>query len=195
MEPRLSRLHEMHTELWIRDSYTDLIICRLNVQSYIRTVPLGSKVVITGKIHSLELGLSKTTRLTHDPTPSSETSTSSPSFSHNAGLRPMPTPWGLSLGVSSSSLIAPLAATHVPVKIRSPGWSVVPWDRKAMVLATWKIMSLVDEDWTVFPFNLVEICRALGSLITLEETIPGPNGAHPSKPFPCLLYTSPSPRD
>ena len=52
--------------------------------------------------------------------------------------------------------------THVPVKMTSPGKSVVPDDKKLIVLATEKIMSEVDEFCTVRPFTLVDIWRAFG---------------------------------
>lgn len=98
--------------------------------------------------YSLGAGLSKTTRLTQDPTPSSATSTRSPSFSHSAGFRPMPTPWGLCVRISTARC-RPWDCTYVPVKIRSPGKRVVPCDKNAIVLATPKIISLVEEDWRV----------------------------------------------
>lgn len=69
------------------------------------------------------------------PTPSSSTSTTSPSFSHTCGFLPMPTPWGLQHNTWISDRIVTFGGaerkggknnTHVPVKITSPGISVVP---------------------------------------------------------------------
>ena len=131
---------------------------------------------------SFDLLLTWTTLFTHVPIPSSPTSTMSPSRSHSGGFRPAPTPWGL-LGFSNV-LWRMGGIAYVPVKIKSPGKSVVPCERKAIVCATPNIISLVDDSWTVFPFSLVEMFRFCGSLMRLEETIPGPNGAHPSNPFP-----------
>ena len=57
----------------------------------------------------------------------------------------------------------------VPVMMTSPGRSVVPCERKLMIFLTLKIISLVVELWTVFPFTLVEIQSRLGSLMTYNQ--------------------------
>lgn len=116
--------------------------------------------------YSLDFALVNSTLFVQVPTPSRPTSTVSPSFSQSCGFLPIPTPWG------------------VPVKIKSPGKRVVPWLKKAIVLATPKIISLVLLFCTSLPLTLVQIFRLWGSLITLLLTIPGPYGAQPSNPFP-----------
>ena len=50
-------------------------------------------------------------------------------------------------------------STHVPVKIKSPGNSVVPWLKKEMVFATSKTISAVLDCCIVLPLTLVEIAR------------------------------------
>lgn len=72
------------------------------------------------------------------------------------------------------------STTHVPVKMMSPGNSVVPCDKNEIVFATLNIISLVEDSCTILPFSLVLIRNAWGSPMSLEDTIPGPNGAQPS---------------
>lgn len=66
------------------------------------------------------------TLLVQVPTFSSSTSTTSPSFNQTFGSRPMMTPAGLGESAWSLDKEALTISTHVPVKIRSPGISVMP---------------------------------------------------------------------
>lgn len=97
--------------------------------------------------HNLASLVKNSTLLVQVPTPSSDTSTTSPSFSQSCGVRPMPTPEGLSLLSASFCRYNRrdggfcYGRTYVPVKITSPGRRVVPWLKKAMVFLTLKIMS------------------------------------------------------
>lgn len=102
------------------------------------------------------------TLFTQAPTPFKPTSATSPSFSHRGGFLPPPIPSGLVIGVSKNPLGIPMGenGTYVPVKIKSPGRSVVPRDRNEILLATPKTMSLVDESCTVSPLTLVCISSA-----------------------------------
>lgn len=97
-------------------------------------------------IHNAALLLVYSTVLTQLPTPSSPTSTTSPSFNHTGGCFPRPTPDGLfNQLVGFLEYKGDKTMTHVPVKIKSPGKSVIPCDKNEMVLATLNIISLVEE--------------------------------------------------
>lgn len=75
-------------------------------------------------------------------------------------LPPRPDSLWAETSVSMNFGMQSVKNAHVPVKIKSPGNRVVPWERNEMVLATPKIISLVDESWTVLPFTLVAIRSA-----------------------------------
>jgi hypothetical protein len=62
--------------------------------------------------------------------------TLSPVFSQSWGVRPMPTPWG------------------VPVRMTSPGSNVNAWEQKEMSSATPKIISLVLLSCTTWPLRM-----------------------------------------
>ncbi len=125
------------------------VMCSLDIFVY-------SANFVPSKFYSLALALANSTLLVQVPTPSNPTSTTSPSFSQSCGFRPIPTPCG------------------VPVKITSPGKSVVPWLKKAIVFAIPKIMSFVLESWTIWPLTLVVILKFWGSLINFGEMMAGP---------------------
>ena len=77
-------------------------------------------------------------------------------------------------------------STYVPVKIMSPGNSVVPRLKKATVSATPKIRSPVSLCCTVSPFSRVSMRKPDGEWPgnALATTMPGPKGAQASKPLP-----------
>lgn len=97
--------------------------------------------------YNLACGLPNSTLLTMVPTPSRVTSQISLSFNHTGGFLPAPTPDGLRkiVNYNKSDTMSQAGRTHVPVKIRSPGSSVVPWLKNEIVLATPKIISAVFE--------------------------------------------------
>lgn len=128
----------------------------------------------------------KTILLRITPSPSIETSTTSPSVSHLGGFMPRATPPG------------------VPVRIIDPFSSVVPWLTNATISRTPNTRSDVFESWRISPFTLVWIGRlsaaprtyrqwsadfpdyhyyGQSNALTLGETIIGPTGAKLSKPL------------
>src|SRR6202165_2830124 len=100
------------------------------------------------------------------PIRSTSASITSPRLRYSGGLRPSPTPCG------------------VPVEMQSPGSSVIPADRSAMMRATEKIMSPVLLSCLATP--LTDSCRRrrCGSGISSAVTITGPIGQLPSSDFP-----------
>src|SRR5256885_1719693 len=100
------------------------------------------------------------------PMRSISSSTTSPGFSHSGGVRPIPTPSG------------------VPVKMTSPGCRVRPADSSAMIRATGKTMCFVLESCFTAPFTRVASRSTCGSGISSFVTIHGPSGRWVSKFVP-----------
>src|SRR5262249_2833283 len=77
----------------------------------------------------------------------------------------------------------------VPVRITSPGGSVIPLDNRSICSARLKIMSLLLESClsTSFTHNLRP--RFCGSPMSLAGTIHGPSGHEPSKVL-CLVQSA-----
>ena len=98
------------------------------------------------------------------PIPSISTLISSPWFKTTLGFLIAPIPGG------------------VPVIIKEPRSKVVPWDRKAIVSDTPKIISLVVESWTTVPLWMALMRRLCGSETCSCATSTGPMGAEESKP-------------
>ena len=98
------------------------------------------------------------------------TSTTSPSRSQRGGRAAAPTPAG------------------VPVRITSPGSSVMRREAKAITSATGKIISLVRADCTVRPETRVRRPRSWGSGTASAVRSAGPRGQKVSQDFPMKCW-------
>ena len=78
----------------------------------------------------------------------------------------------------------------VPVRIRSPGSSVIVSRRKSTICGTEKMRSLVRESWRSSPLIHVRSARSPGSETSSAVVIQGPNGHEPSKPFARVHWRS-----
>src|SRR6185369_16339944 len=77
----------------------------------------------------------------------------------------------------------------VPVRTRSPGWSVIPLDSCAICSARLKIMSLLLESCLRTSLTHSLSPRFWGSPMSLAGTIQGPSGHEPSKVL-CLVQSA-----
>lgn len=120
------------------------------------------------------------------------TSTTSPLVSHTGFAWPNWTPSGLRrINVRVHHITKPKIEkrgrqAYVPVKMISPGCSVMPIEKKDTNCLTPKIISAVLAFCFITPFTFVWTTNCWGSGITLVDTIAGPHGPQPSASFPSI---------